>query len=75
MHRKCDVLLLQEPYVGSKGEMSHRHGFRIIQKTGVRTKVVKAAVVIISDDVVVQVDQKCFTENMVVVIVARSKGE
>lgn len=75
MQRKSDILLLQEPYVGSTGELSLRHGFRIVQKSSQRTKDVKAVVVIVDDELVVQVDQKCVTENMVVVNVARPGGQ
>lgn len=63
VQRECDVLLLQE-HVRSMGKMLQRRGLRIVQRTGVRTKVVKAAAIIASDTLVIYVKQNHVTENI-----------
>jgi hypothetical protein len=61
---KCEVALLQEPYVGAKGEVTAQPGFRVIQCTQNRTKPVKAAIVVLGSRVQIQHDPQIVTENI-----------
>lgn len=60
----CEVALLQEPYVGGKGEVTPQTGFKVIQCTQNRTKPVKAAIVVMGSRVQFQHDPQLVTENI-----------
>ncbi|XP_052740751.1 uncharacterized protein LOC128198597 [Bicyclus anynana] len=68
INQKVSVLLLQEPYVGSKAHVSSSH--RVIQmQTNDREKPVKSAVLVIDRSVAIIEDPELIDENIVAVIV------
>ncbi|XP_073966108.1 uncharacterized protein [Choristoneura fumiferana] len=65
--RGVAVALIQEPYVGSIGEMRGRRGVRVFQNTSVGDGVVKSAIAVFDQEVdVVQLPQ--LTTNNIVVV-------
>lgn len=64
--------LIQEPYVGSEGEMKQARGYRVIQKRQYRTKPVKSAIVVFNNDVEVVESPEMTTENIVVAVLKTS---
>lgn len=62
------IALVQEPYVGRSGSMSHYPGTQIIQCTLNRVKPVKAAIVVFGDQLQVIHDPQMVTETEAAVV-------
>lgn len=63
--RSVSFALVQEPYVGSVGELKQYGNTRIIQCGPSRTKPVKAAIVVFDQGIEILHDQTTITENIV----------
>ena len=63
------MALIQEPYIGSIGEMRSHKNARIVQKTTARQKPVKAAVIIFGDHLEVIEDPQLVDENIAAVTI------
>lgn len=71
--RKVAFALIQEPYVGGTGRMKDYAGVRVYQCTGCGP--VKAAVVVFDGNMIVTLDTKLTTNNIVVAKIATSAWE
>lgn len=66
--RGTSFAIVQEPYVGSVGEITPASGFRVIQRTQNRVKPVKSAIVVFDDQLEILECPELTTENIVVMI-------
>ncbi|GBP00877.1 hypothetical protein EVAR_50154_1 [Eumeta japonica] len=61
--RRIAVALVQEPYVGSIGELRRYPGCRVVQKATPRRGPVKAAIIVLDSGVDVEEDQTSSTKT------------
>ncbi|GBP08078.1 Putative 115 kDa protein in type-1 retrotransposable element R1DM [Eumeta japonica] len=67
--RRIAVALVQEPYVGSIGELRRYLGCRVIQKATPRRGPVKAAIIVLDSGVDVEEDQTLINENVTAAVI------
>ncbi|CAH2208472.1 jg24109, partial [Pararge aegeria aegeria] len=73
--RKVSFALVQEPYVGANGELAQTKGYRVVQRTRNRTKPVKAAIVVLDDELRVAEHPALTTENVAVATLGTNDWE
>ncbi|GBP97306.1 Putative 115 kDa protein in type-1 retrotransposable element R1DM [Eumeta japonica] len=67
--RRIAVALVQEPYVGSIGELRRYPGCRVVQKATPRRGPVKAAIIVLDSGVDVEEDQTLIDENVTAAVI------
>lgn len=70
--QKTCFALVQEPYIGSKGEVKQYSGTRVVQRTLHRTKPIKAAIIVFDEAIEVVANPMLTTENIAVAILKTS---